>query len=62
MAKGDVLTCTYRTFSDLDIEGSLRLLPFDIFNVSLRVEISHVEFDIGGRHCMVRFLYHENNN
>ena len=51
------LTITYRNEEEVDIEGNMATMPFSLFYVTLRIEMSHLEFDINNKHYYVRYLY-----
>lgn len=56
---GKILTCTLRSSSEVKMLGCMKLLPFDIFHVSLKFNLSLFDFKIGNNGFKGRFLYHE---
>ena len=40
----------------------MTLMPFSLFQVNLRFELSHFEMDIEDQHIIVRYNYHQHAN
>ena len=51
------LTITYRNEEEADVEGNVATMPFSVFYVTLRIEMSHFELDINNKHYYVRYIY-----
>lgn len=52
-----ILTITYRNEEEVDIEGSMMTMPFSLFYVNLRIEMSHFELDFNNKHYLIRYMY-----
>ena len=60
--KDGIINVTYRNEQLLDVDGKMTLMPFSLFDVNFRFELSHFEMDIDDKHYLIRFIYHQHKD